>query len=111
MYSSNINEKKKNGMLARSRVCAPYKEGGLGVRSIIAANEGCLFKLTWEILSGKDMGLTFILNRHTTSSGADVKYHISSSIWSGIGRIREVIRQNIRWIPGAQSNVRFWMED
>lgn len=68
--------------------CEPYKEGGLGIRNIRATNEGFLFKLTWEIFSKKDSGLTFILERHSKSTGGDVRYHTSSSIWEGLARIR-----------------------
>lgn len=50
-----------------------------------------LFKLTWDILNQKDLGLSFIYQRHTTAEGRDVRYHISSSIWSGLNRIKEAM--------------------
>lgn len=103
--------KTKHGVMAWSRVCAPCKEGGLGVRSIRAANESYLYKLAWDIITQKDMGLNFVLQRHSTASGKEVKYHIASSIWCGLGRIRAHIRDNIRWIPGANSKVRFWTDN
>lgn len=40
----------KHGVMAWSWVCAPYEEGGMGVRSIRAVNESHLFKLAWNIL-------------------------------------------------------------
>lgn len=104
----NGNVKKRNyGTLAWSRVCSPRREGGLGIRSIRAANESFLFKLAWEILSDKDHALGFIRQRHSTVSGRDVRYHIASSIWHGLARNRDILRQHIRWIPGFESKVEF----
>lgn len=94
-----------------SRVCAPYKEGGLGVRSIQAANKAFLYKLAWEILTEKDESLSFILQRHTTADGSDVKYFIASLVWYGMKRVRERIRENMQWIPGYNSKVNFWFDN
>lgn len=71
---------KSYGTVSWSRTCAPYLEGGLGVRDIRAANEAYLFKLALEIITKKDNWLSFILNRHTTAAGTEVRYFIASSI-------------------------------
>lgn len=110
IWNDDIN-KCNYGTIAWSHVCAPRKEGGLGVRSIRVANEVYLLKLTWEIITQKDEGLQFIWERHTTTSRQQVRYFISSSIWNGLGRIRDCIWDNVRWIPGYQSKVCFWIDN
>lgn len=66
--------------VAWARVCAPHSEGGLGVRDIRTTNEAFLYTFVWEILKEKDIGLSFILQRHSTAAGTEAKYFISSSI-------------------------------
>lgn len=103
--------KTPHGKVAWSKVCAPKKEGGLGVGSIRTMNESFLFKLAWEIMTGKDAGLQFIQHRHSTESGEEVRYHISSSIWLGTNRIRAAIKKEICWIPGNNSKLKFWTDN
>lgn len=70
----------------------------MGVRDIRAANEAFLYKLAWEIITEKNIGLSFILQRHTTGNGLVVRYFTASSIWHGLARIFNDIRANSRWI-------------
>lgn len=95
IWNGDVN-KQSCGIVAWAQVCASHEEGGLGVRSIRAANEGFLCKLAWEILVETDPALSFILQRHTTAGGRDVRYFISSSIWHGLDRIRDMIREQVR---------------
>lgn len=104
--------KSSQGNVAWSRVCAPYSEGGLGIRDIRAANEAFLYKLAWDIIKEKDKGLSFILQRHSTAEGTEVKYFISSSVWNGLDRIHAALRTDSRWIPGNNnSSVKFWNDN
>jgi hypothetical protein len=49
IWSGNINQKKLV-TVAWKKVCAPYEEGGLGLRSLIALNEAANLKWCWELL-------------------------------------------------------------
>lgn len=99
------------GTVSWARTCAPCAEDGVGVRDIRVANESFIFKLTWEIITKRDNGLSFILQRHTTADNREVKYFIASSIWDGTDRIRSAIRRDSRWIPGHLSSVKFWVDN
>lgn len=110
IWKGNISQL-SHGNVAWSRVCAPHSEGGLGIRDIRSANEAFLFKLAWEILKEKDIGLKFILQRHSTADESEVKYYISSSIWHGIDRIRQAIKADSCWVPGQNSSVKFWTDN
>jgi hypothetical protein len=37
--------------VARKKVCAPYEEGGLGLRSLIFLNEAANLKLCWDLMN------------------------------------------------------------
>lgn len=106
IWNGNIL-KDSHGNALWSRVCSPHAEGGLGIRDIRAANEAFLHKFAWEIISGKDLGLQFILQRHSNAVGLEVRYFIASSIWHGLSRIRAAICANSRWLPGNVSSVKF----
>lgn len=73
------------------------------------ANEGFLHKLAWELMVGEDPRLSFIYQRHTTADGHEVCF--AFSVWHGLTRNREEIRENCRWIPGNNSMVSFWTEN
>lgn len=87
VWNGNIN-KRNYGTVAWSRACAQRAKRGLGIHSIRGVNEGYLLKFAWDLLTRKDDGLAFIKQRHTTASGQDAKYFISSSIWGSTERAR-----------------------
>ena len=41
-------------MIAWSKICMPWDEGGLGVRDITIFNEALIMKVVWQIASNSD---------------------------------------------------------
>ncbi|XP_057790938.1 uncharacterized protein LOC131008050 [Salvia miltiorrhiza] len=45
------------------RVCTPWEEGGLGVRSFDNMNKSFLMKLAWKVIKGRDFGYDLLHDR------------------------------------------------
>ncbi|KAL8514578.1 hypothetical protein ACS0TY_013607 [Phlomoides rotata] len=53
LWTSDISRRNTSCTVSWARVCSPFDEGGLGVRSIRHANDSFICKLTWDILYNK----------------------------------------------------------
>jgi hypothetical protein len=49
IWSGDVN-KRKLVTVSWKKVCTPYAEGGLGLRSLIKLNEASNLKLCWDLL-------------------------------------------------------------
>lgn len=75
-------------------MCAPFKEGGLGVRSLIDMNLAFTLKTNWDLLPSFSDGCKFIQGRHLRSNG-ELRY-VPSSIAAVLHRHWPMVNQNSR---------------
>jgi hypothetical protein len=58
LWSEDIS-KRKLVTVALHKVCLPFSEGGLGIRSLTSINEAENLKLCWELFNSTEAGLFF----------------------------------------------------
>ncbi|CAJ2667996.1 unnamed protein product [Trifolium pratense] len=89
------------------KVCAPYEEGGLGLRSLISTNEAANLKLCRDLLhSNEDWAA--ILKSRVLRGQQVIKHHIFSSLWSSIKNEIPVIKENSSWNVGTGQLINLW---
>ncbi|CAL9233408.1 unnamed protein product, partial [Arabidopsis halleri] len=96
-----------------SEVCAPKKEGGLGLRSLEEANKVSMLKLIWRILSAKGSSLWVDwVNRYLVRNGSfwAVKENsmCGSWIWRKLLKYRGLAKQFHRVEVKNGENTSFW---
>ncbi|GAU10707.1 hypothetical protein TSUD_424710, partial [Trifolium subterraneum] len=95
--------------VAWKKVCTPYEEGGLGLRSLIALNEAANLKLCWDLVhSVEDWAI--ILNSRVLRNGKPINHHVYSSIWSSIKQEANVILDNSTWKVGLGYSIKLWTD-
>jgi hypothetical protein len=68
IWSGDIS-KRKLVTVSWKKVCMPYSEGGLGLRSLISLNEASNLKLCWELLHSDESWATILCSRVIIISG------------------------------------------
>jgi len=109
IWSGHVN-KRKLVTVAWHKNCVPVKEGGLGTRSLSKINEGANLKLCWEMIHSNLPWAHFLKNR-VMKNKQPVKFHISSSIWSGIKHKYSEVILNFSWLVGNGTNINFWIDN
>jgi len=92
--------------VAWKKVCAEYDEGGLGTKSLIYLNEATNLKMCWTLIHS-DQQWACILRKRALRNQRSIRYHIFSSIWSGVKNELEVIKNNSTWIVGDGKLINF----
>ncbi|KAF5192055.1 hypothetical protein FRX31_018358, partial [Thalictrum thalictroides] len=64
-------------------VCAPPKEGGMGLRKLKDINNSCLMKMAWGILQKDGEWAQYMTGKYTARNGTWTRSK-TSSIWPGI---------------------------
>jgi hypothetical protein len=105
-WSGNSN-KKKLVTVAWEKVCAPYEEGGLGLRSLVCINEATNMKLCRELLNSKE-DWAIIHKSRALRNGHSINHHIASSIWSGVKTELTNIMDNSIWRVGSGHQIHLW---
>ncbi|CAJ2641500.1 unnamed protein product [Trifolium pratense] len=108
IWSGNVDQRKLV-TVAWHKVCLPFKEGGLGLRSLSKINEAGNLKLCWELMHSNLQWAQLLKNRVFKKS-RPVSYHVSSSIWSGIKHKFPDISLNCSWQIGNGELVNFWTD-
>ncbi|XP_042519119.1 uncharacterized protein LOC122092879 [Macadamia integrifolia] len=91
-------------------VYKPQAEGGLGIRRLRDVNLAMLFKLTWFIKNDKSLIAAFLRKRFLSPSGKPKSSYICSSIWLGIKKVWDFVKQNERWVVGKGDSISFWFD-
>ena len=89
IWSGDIT-KRKLVLVAWKKVCRPYDQGGLGLRSILNLNSAANMKLCWNMLHSKVTWSKLLYSRVIRNCKV-INYHIFSSIWSSIKNEYSVI--------------------
>ncbi|XP_019447270.1 PREDICTED: uncharacterized protein LOC109350495 [Lupinus angustifolius] len=99
VWSGNI-EDRKLVTVAWKNVCLPFKDGGLGLRSLKKINHAALLKLAWEMISFNHEWAIFFRDRY-----------FKSSIWSAIKANWHTLHLNSVWIIGNGQKTNFWLDN
>jgi ribonuclease HI len=85
-------------------------QGGLNIRSLIHLNEASNLKLCWSLINSSSTWAVLLRDR-VIRNGKAIRYHIFSSIWSGIKNEFAVINDNCVWLLGDGSHINFWVDN
>jgi hypothetical protein len=78
IWSGDITQRKLV-TVAWKKLCRPFNEGGLGLRSLIKINEASNLKLCWILLNSDEMWAVILRNR-VLRDRRQIAHHVSSSI-------------------------------
>jgi ribonuclease HI len=90
-------------------MCRPLSQGGLNIRSLIQLNEASNLRLCWSLLNSQSSWAVLLRDR-VLRHGKAIRYHVFSSIWSGIKKELGVIHDNSVWLLGNGANINFWVD-
>lgn len=108
IWSGNIANRKLV-TVSWKKLCKPYSEGGLGLRSLITLNEATNLKILWDLKnSNEDSAL--LLRSQVFRGKRVITHHIFSSLWSSIKSEVSTLENNCRWIIGNGKNINFWLD-
>lgn len=85
------------------KVCKPYSEGGLGLRSLYTLNEAANLKFCWDLKnSNEDWAILLRSKVFRGSKVISMKIAVLSQIIN--------INENCSWIIGNGENIIFWLD-
>ncbi|KAM5549758.1 hypothetical protein ABKV19_000926 [Rosa sericea] len=93
------------------KCCAPLKEGGLGVRNIMALNKAFLLKKFWDFLTKSTPVAAFFSARFLQHLGQPCSYYKKSSIWPGMRPLFMDIFYSSKWLVGTGCSIDFWHDE
>jgi hypothetical protein len=106
IWSGSIDERKLV-TVAWKKICAPFEEGGLGLRSLKVLNAATNLKLCWDLMHS-DEDWAKILRSRVLRNGKAINYHVYSSIWSSVKHEVQVISDNSCWKVGNGQSINLW---
>jgi hypothetical protein len=108
LWSGDVNQRKLV-TVAWHKVCSPFDEGGLGIRSLSKINEAANLKLCWE-LTQSDLQWAKFLRFRVLKGAKPISYHIFSSVWSSIKHKFHEVCTNSSWQIGNGESINFWSD-
>ncbi|GAU21095.1 hypothetical protein TSUD_10120 [Trifolium subterraneum] len=91
------------------KLCRPYSEGGLGLRSLMNLNEASKLKLCWDLLNSQEQWAVLIKSRVFRGHRC-ITRHIFSSIWSSVHSHFSTVWDNSVFIVGDGKEINFWTD-
>jgi len=101
--------KRKLVTVSWRKVCKPFSEGGLGLRSLYTVNEAANLKMCWDLKNSNE-DWAILLRSKVFRGRKVISHHIFSSIWSSVKSEMNNITDNCRWIIGNGENINFWLD-
>jgi hypothetical protein len=92
-------DKRKLVTVSWKKLCRPFSQGGLNLRSLSSLNKASNLKLCWNLLNSH-CSWARILKERVIRGRRVIHHHISSSIWSSIKEEFSVIVDNSIWLLG-----------
>jgi ribonuclease HI len=108
IWSGDI-DKRKLVTVSWKKVCRPYSQGGLNIRSLKVLNSASNLKLCWNMLNS-DLSWAQLLRDRVIRDRKSVQHHIYSSIWGSIKDEFPVIMNNSFWLLGDGNDINFWTD-
>ncbi|GAU27936.1 hypothetical protein TSUD_146500 [Trifolium subterraneum] len=106
IWSGDI-DKRKLVTISWQKICRPYSQGGLNIRSLIKLNAATNLKLCWTLITSQDSWAKLLKDR-VIRGRRIIQHHIYSSIWSSIKDEFAVIMNNTFWLLGDGRDINFW---
>jgi hypothetical protein len=109
IWSGDV-DKRKLVTISWKKVCRPYSQGGLNIRSLSKLNKASNLKLCLSFFNSKSswaklLQSTVVRGKHF------IQHHIHSSIWSSIKVEVSTMFQNLIWLLGNGENINFWNDN
>ncbi|PNX56223.1 reverse transcriptase, partial [Trifolium pratense] len=95
--------------VAWKTICTPFDEGGLGLRPLKLINKAAMLRLCWNCVSS-DADWAQLVRARCIRNGHPIRYHISSSIWSGVKNHITSVKEHSFWLLGDGSRINFWTD-
>ena len=100
-------------MIRWSSICAPKKEGGLGVRDPHLVNLSLIAKLIWRFVTTGDSVWGALLRakylRKSSFWDSNIPYN-SSHLWKGLLQVRDLIKSCCCWRVANGNNINIWKD-
>jgi hypothetical protein len=109
IWSGDIDQRKLV-TVSWKKVCRPFSQGGLNIRSLTSLNAASNLKLCWIILTS-DTSWARLLRDRVLRKRRVIQHHIQSSIWSSAKNEFSNVRANSFWLLGDGRNINFWNDE
>ncbi|WJX71700.1 hypothetical protein P8452_55669 [Trifolium repens] len=109
IWSGDVDQRKLV-TVSWKKVCRPFSQGGLNIRSLINLNKASNLLLGWNLLNSQSSWAVLLRDR-VLRNNSHIHYHIFSSIWSSVKDELAGIRDNSTWLIGNGNNINFWNDD
>jgi ribonuclease HI len=106
IWSGDI-DKRKLVTVAWKKICRPYSQGGLNIRSLTKLNKATNLKLCWTVFNSQCSWAKLLKDRVLRGKNI-IHHHIFSSIWSSVKEEFGVIMSNSVWLLGNGEMINFW---
>ncbi|MCH80548.1 ribonuclease H protein [Trifolium medium] len=102
--------KRKLVTISWKKICRPYSQGGLNLRSLTTLNSSTNLSLCWSLLHSQ-ASWALLLKDRVLRGNRIINHHIYSSIWCGIKDEFSVIMDNSIWLLGDGNDINFWNDN
>ncbi|GAU35943.1 hypothetical protein TSUD_394910 [Trifolium subterraneum] len=109
IWSRDI-DKRKLVTTSWQKVCRPYAQGGLNLRSLTKLNSTTNLYLCWTLLNSQNTWAKH-LKEKVIRGRRTIQHHVFSSIWSSIKDDFTVIMDNTVWLLGDGKEINFWNDN
>ncbi|KAK2417490.1 hypothetical protein QL285_039786 [Trifolium repens] len=106
IWSGDV-DKRKLVTVAWNKICRPFSQGGLNLRSLSNLNKASNLKLCWALFNSQTSWAK-LLQARVMRGKKFIHHHIFSSIWSSIKEEVSLILDNSVWLLGTGTNINFW---
>jgi len=93
-------------IVAWKKVCKPYDQGGLGIKSIVSLNVLVNLKLCWHMVHSEESCSALLISR-LIGNDREINHNISSSLWSSLKNDYNVILESSTWLLRNGQNINF----
>lgn len=115
LWGSN-SEKRKQHLVAWSKVCLPKSEGGLGIRKAGDMNKSLLAKIGWRLLHDQvSLWAKIVRSKYRVGEIRERRWIKPKSNWSSTWRsvglgLQEVVLRGQSWVLGNGRKIKFWSD-
>jgi hypothetical protein len=106
IWSGDI-DKRKLVTVAWEKLCRPYSQGGLNIRSLTKLNSAANLHLCWKLFNSKSSWANLLKDRVVRGNKL-IQHHIFSSIWSSMKEEVYSLKANCTWLLGDGKDINFW---
>ena len=112
-FWKNSSSHKGLPLVAWDKICRPKALGGLGLRKTLAVNTAFMAKLGWKMITQPE---NLWVQQMRAKYGEPDLYFAArakpadSWVWKCLLRVRDFIKQGIRWKVGNGQSIKFWTD-